>query len=66
MFGRVNDRQDYAVVVEMQGAGCVWLVTRADSVAMSGHAPNRETASRCGALAATTLAALERISRRRF
>ena len=59
-------RGDYAVVVERETDGCVWRVTRAETVAMTGEAPNQETAHRYGAFAACALQALERVGRRRF
>jgi hypothetical protein len=66
MVGQVSERHDYAVVVEARTAEWVWRVTRAERVAMTGQAPDHQTATRCGLLAATTLQALERIGRRRF
>lgn len=57
---------DYAVVVEPAADGCIWRVTRAESVAMTGEAPNPETARHWGAFAACALEALERVGRRRF
>jgi hypothetical protein len=55
----------YAIVVQPEQDRWVWALMNLEAeVTASGAAPDRDSAWRCGALAATTIAALDR--RRRF
>jgi hypothetical protein len=61
----------YAVVVDACSPGCTWVVRRADGQALSGQAlsgpaPDPDSARRRGAFAAGVLNALQRIGRRGF
>ncbi|QUD87412.1 hypothetical protein [Phenylobacterium montanum] len=57
---------DYVVVIRSEPQGCVWIVEQGARRALSGSAPDAETAKRRGAFAAATLSSLEKIRRRRF
>ena len=63
---RWDDQGNYAVVVRAEPPGCTWTVRRAERDALSGAAPDRQSAERRGAFAAHALGALERIGRRGF
>ncbi len=62
----VQGLQDHVIKVEAAPPGCVWVVTRAEAIRMTGPAPSPQSARRCGALAVAALEALDRIGRRRF
>ncbi|MDP1737763.1 MAG: hypothetical protein Q8L23_10005 [Caulobacter sp.] len=55
----------YAIVVQPEQDRWIWALMNLDAeITASGAAGDRDTAWRCGTLAATTIAALDR--RRRF
>ena len=57
----------YAIVVQPDEDRWVWALMDLDAVvAASGAAEDKDTAWKCGTLAAATIAALERAGRRRF
>lgn len=57
----------YAIVVQPDQDRWVWALMDLDAViTASGAASDKDTAWSCGALAAATIAALERAGRRRF
>lgn len=59
--------EGYAVIVQPAPGGWVWAVTDLDAnVAASGEAQDRDSAWRCGSVAAATIGALTRAGRRRF
>lgn len=55
----------YAIVVQAEQDHWIWALMDLDAVvAASGSAENRDSAWRCGSLAAATFAALQRARRR--
>ncbi len=66
MSTRSGDGHSFGVAVRPAEGGCVWVVTRARAVAMTGLAPSDHSARLCGVLAVSLLQTLERVGRRRF
>lgn len=66
MTNDLDRRMDYAVVVQAEPPGCLWIVNRADRFALSGPAPDVVSAQRRGDFAAGALYALDRVGRRWF
>lgn len=56
----------YAVVVDAAAPGCRWIVQRTDGPALSGPAPDADSARRRGVFAAGALSALRRVGQRGF
>jgi hypothetical protein len=57
----------YAIVVQPDQDRWLWALMDLDAVVTaSGAAGDRDTAWKCGSLAAATISALERAGRRRF
>lgn len=57
----------YAIVVQPERDRWVWALMDLDAViTASGAARDKHSAWKCGALAASTIAALDRAGRRRF
>lgn len=57
----------YAIVVQPEQDRWVWALMDLDAViTASGAARDKDSAWKCGALAASTIAALNRTGRRRF
>ena len=57
----------YAIVVQPEQDRWIWALMDLDAViTASGAAPDKDSAWKCGTLAAATLAALDRTRRRRF
>jgi hypothetical protein len=65
MVRRWDIGRDYAVLVQTE-PGCTWIVNRANRPALSGPAPDAESARRRGVFAAGALQALDQIGRRGF
>lgn len=57
----------YALVVQPDGGRWVWALMNLEAeVTASGDAQDRDSAWRCGRVAAATIGALQRAGRRRF
>lgn len=61
-----NTQDGYAIIVQPQGARWQWALMNLEAkVAASGAAEDKDSAWRCGAVAAATLGALARARGRR-
>jgi len=57
----------YALVVQPEGGRWTWALMNLEAeVTASGAAEDRDSAWRCGSVAAATIGALQRAGRRRF